>query len=365
MTVFKFILWFVLTAAVYGGLFVAWIPLRKKDKVWISVVGIPLELILATVCAYVSIAFAHLLPRLVYCVLAMLYTAPLADAATELVFLIVRLNKKRGAKGFVRFVAGMTAALLFLAYMVVNSQIITPNYHTYTSDKLDRDHKIVFLADLHYGHTQRRETVEKALNDIKDENPELLLLGGDITDEFTSKEDMELIFELIGSLDIPTYFIYGNHDRQNHAEDVGGRTYSDSELENAIQSNGIHILSDEYVDLDDIVLLGREDADCDRRIQVDRLKQRPNDKYVITLDHSPYSYDDIAATGADLQLSGHVHAGQLFPLKEVYPLAVHNIYGDYRCGDTELYVSAGFSGWCFPLRSEEHCHYEVINLKKG
>ena len=112
------------------------------------------------------------------------------------------------------------------------------------------------------------------------------------------------------------------------------------------------------------MLLGREDSDCDRRISVDMLKQRPNNKYVITLDHSPYSYDDITATGADLQLSGHVHAGQLFPLREVYPLTVQNIYGDYRYGDTELYVSAGFSGWCFPLRSEAHCHYEVINLKK-
>ena len=364
MTLFKIILWFILTAAVYGALFAAWIPLRKKDKRWISIAGIVLEILLAVVCAYLDIASAMLLPRLIQCFLGMLYTALFADAATELVFLIIRLIKKNGVKMLVRFIAGMAVTLAFLAYMVVNSQVVTPKIHTYTSDKLERDHKIVYISDLHYGNTQTKETVEKALDDIKNEEPELLLLGGDITDEFTSKEDMEYIYEQIGSLGIPTYFTYGNHDRQNHSADVGGRTYSDSELENAITSNGIRILCDEYVELDDIVILGREDYDCDKRIDVEELEARPNGKYVINLDHSPYQYDDIAATGADLQLSGHVHAAQLFPLSFIYSLAVDNIYGDYRSENIDIYVSSGISGWCFPLRSEAHCNYEVINLIK-
>lgn len=365
MTGFKFILWFLLTAAVYCALFALWIPLRKKDKWWVSAVGIVLQAQLAVACAYFDIASATLLPRLLQCFLAMLYTALLADAATELVFFVIRQIKKTGIKQFVRFVAGMAVTLAFLTYMVINSQLIMPKFHTYTSDKLDRDHKIVYLSDLHYGNTQTKETVEKALTDIKGEQPELLLLGGDITDEFTTKEDMEYIYEQIGSLGIPTYFTYGNHDRQNHSADVGGRTYSDSELENAVTSNGIRILCDEYDELGDLVILGREDYDCENRLTVQELKDRPDGKYVINLDHSPYQYEDIAATGADLQLSGHVHAAQLFPLSLVYPIAVDHIYGDYHSGNTDIYVSAGISGWCFPLRSEAHCYYEVINLKKG
>lgn len=364
MTVFKFILWFIFTAAVYGVLFAAWIPLRKKDKRWISIVGIVLEILLAFVCAYLDIASAKLLPRLLQCFLGMLYTALLADAATELIFFIIRLFRKNGAKMPVRFIVGTAVTLAYLMYMVINSQVITPKFHTYESDKLDRDHKIVYIADLHYGNTQTKETVEKALNDIKNEQPELLLLGGDITDEFTTKEDMEYIYDRIGSLGIPTYFTYGNHDRQNHSADVGGRTYSDSELENAILSNGIHILCDEYAELGDLVILGREDYDCMKRIAVDELKPRPDGKYVVNLDHSPYQYDDIAATSADLQLSGHVHAGQFFPLRLIYEPVVDNIYGDYHVNDTDIYVSSGISGWCFPLRSEAHCNYEVVNLKK-
>ena len=365
MTVLKIILWFILTAAVYGALFAAWTPLRKKDKIWISVIGIVSQILLATIAAYISIAFSRVLPRYLYCFIAMLYTAFFADAFTELAFLIIRLFRKCGVKRIIRFVSGMAVTLAYLAYMIVNSQVVTPNYHTYKSSKLTRDHKIIFLSDLHYGHTQTKETVEQTLENIKNEKPELLLLGGDITDEFTSKEDMESIYSTIGSLGIPTYFAYGNHDRQNHSSDIGGRTYSDTELENALKSNGIITLQDEYIELGDLVILGREDYDCEKRIPVEKLKERPSNKYVINLDHSPYQYDDIAATGADLQLSGHVHAAQLFPLRLVYTLAVDNIYGDYRSGNTYIYVSSGFSGWCFPLRSESHCNYEVIILKKG
>ena len=176
---------------------------------------------------------------------------------------------------------------------------------------------------------------------------------------------MKDIYSKIGALGIPTYFVYGNHDRQNHGTDIGGRTYTDNELEDAIESSGITSLQDKYIVFDDIVILGREDYDSDKRTKVENLRERPKGKYVINVDHSPYQYEDIKKTNADLQLSGHVHAGQMFPLRTLYTFAVDNICGSYRSGNTDIYVSSGFSGWCFPLRSEGHCNYEVINLKKS
>ena len=66
---------------------------------------------------------------------------------------------------------------------------------------------------------------------------------------------------------------------------------------------------------------------------------------------------------ADLQLSGHTHAGQLFPLRCVYALIGLNVYGDYTIGDTQLYVTSGITGWYLPLRNEANCSYEVITLQ--
>lgn len=174
---------------------------------------------------------------------------------------------------------------------------------------------------------------------------------------------MEEICKMLGELGAPVYFIYGNHDLQLSASDVGGRTYSDDELKNAIESNGIIILRDEYVTIDDdLVILGRDDFSSDKK-SVEDLPEIPSERYFITVDHAPYQYDDIVKTGADLQLSGHVHAAQLFPLSILYTFKVDNIYGSYRMGSTDIYVSSGFSVWAFPFRTEAHCNYEVIILK--
>ena len=75
-----------------------------------------------------------------------------------------------------------------------------------------------------------------------------------------------------------------------------------------------------------------------------------------------FPFRKIREVGADLQLSGHTHAGQLFPLKTLYALAGLNVVGDYRIDGNDLYVSSGVSGWYLPLRNESHCYYEVFEL---
>jgi len=76
-----------------------------------------------------------------------------------------------------------------------------------------------------------------------------------------------------------------------------------------------------------------------------------------------YAPEDTAASGADLQLSGHTHAGQLFPLRLIYNLTGYDAYGFYQHGDTTTYVSAGASGWNFPFRTEAQCQYDVIEFQ--
>ena len=83
---------------------------------------------------------------------------------------------------------------------------------------------------------------------------------------------------------------------------------------------------------------------------------------MLLVDHSPYQTEEIEQSHADLQLSGHSHAGQLFPLQMIYNLTGYDAYGEYHHGETVLYVTSGASGWCIPFRTEEGCHYEMITL---
>ena len=253
---------------------------------------------------------------------------------------------------------------VYLTYGTVNMQIISPKEHTYTSDKLNHEYTFVFLSDLHYGSAQSEQTVDDALAEIAELKPDFVLLGGDITDENTTAEEMQSIYRKLGALPAPVYFIYGNHDRQGHGDYVGGAKYTPEELTAAIEANGITILRDEAVKFgDDLTILGREDVSAgDRRCKVSALPPISGDSFLLTADHNPFLEEDILETGADLQLSGHSHAGQFFPLQYIYLLGEKYVYGDYQVGNTTLYVSSGITGWYYPFRTVAHCNYEVVHL---
>lgn len=165
----------------------------------------------------------------------------------------------------------------------------------------------------------------------------------------------------------PTYFVFGNHDRQPDADLVGGRSYTDEELAATIKGNGITMLVDEYVVVsDDLVLLGREDMSRgdDRQPGSALTSQNPDaSAFLLVADHQPYTdEEDAAAIHADLQISGHTHAGQLFPLQFVYNMVGLPAYGEHTLGGNHLFVSSGQSGWGFPLRTEARCTWNLVTL---
>ena len=79
-------------------------------------------------------------------------------------------------------------------------QLVRPCRHELCSDKLTAPHKIVFVADVHAGSAQDFSTLEKAVAEMAAEQPEAIILGGDITDDYTSREEMEAVCRLFGGL---------------------------------------------------------------------------------------------------------------------------------------------------------------------
>ena len=365
MTTGKFILLIIEVLIAFALINLIKIPFKKiKNRVLLIILFI-LKPILAIFLGLVLVGIDFNLVWRNELIFSSIYLVLIPDICADIIFFIVSLFKKEVDKK-IRIIVTLVLTCLFTTYNIVNMQTISPKYHTLTSSKLEHEYSIVFLADLHYGIVQTKEVVDKALEEIKEIKPDILILGGDITDEFSSKEDMEYIYEKIGSLNIKTYYVYGNHDRQESGEKrLGYTNYSKVDLINTIEKNGITILCEEYVEInDDLIIVGRDyPMDGHNRKATKDLLPLSENKYVICIDHTPYENDDILELKADLQLSGHTHAGQLFPLQLVYRLLGLNVYGDYYIGDTHLYVSSGIAGWGFPLRSEEHCNYEVLNLK--
>ncbi len=362
MTASLYVGWFACAAAAAAVLQFIQMPLRRRRKgIWICALSFAVKALAATGVAFFAIALCNRLVWNLGYLPGALYAALLCDAAADLAALLIAPLRKKPR------MLMLLSLLLTAAFVIggtVNMETVVPKEHTYTSDKIRETHRFVFLSDLHYGSAQSDALVEKTLQEIDALAPDFVLLGGDIVDDHTSAEEMRRIFARLGEIGAPVYYIYGNHDRQSHGDFIGGPFFTPEELEETILDSGLIVLKDEIAQIsEDLAILGREDAAGDARCAVSELPAFPDGAYVICVDHDPYLEDEILATGADLQLSGHTHDGQFFPLQYVYRFGVNNIYGDYRLGGTDLYVSSGVSGWYYPLRTAARCNYELITLK--
>ena len=363
MTFGLYVIWITLTIIAYAILFLAQLQLRRKAGWVLRAVIFVAKFLLMTAVAYTMLCWDTWVTWHMSYMLGAFYLALFGDLISDLVTLPVVIIKKREGCISIQAIVALVMTLLVLILGAVNMQNVKANEITYTSEKLTRRHRFVFLSDFHIGSSQSAETVEKAIFEIASLKPDFIVLGGDITDEFTSLEEMQTTYSLLASLNIPIYYVYGNHDRQEKSYRAGGAKYTVEELEYTLNGYGLKVLKDEWVRIsDDLVILGREDVTHESRLGVDELEERPENAFVLCIDHSPYQTQDIIDTGADLQLSGHSHAGQFFPLRLLYTIAGYDAYGWYHYGDTDLYVSSGIAGWSMPLRTEAACHYEVVTL---
>lgn len=299
-------------------------------------------------------------------------------AITELAARLLRQAARRysGGKWYRKlrriYHSGLVPVVLLcmmMGYGYWNMGSIRATEYTISSEKLACDYEVVFLSDIHYGTIQRPEALCRAVEEINARHPDLVILGGDIVEDGTSKEAMEEAFRVLGKLKstFGTYYIYGNHDRQRYRA-VSSRAYTEEDLEQAIQGNGIAILWDRTVIIGgDLALTGREDAgETGGRLPTgDLLRGVDRDRFLIVADHRPVGVEENASEGVDLQLSGHTHAGQIFPGGYLIDLFGGMHYGLYREGECRVIVSSGVAGWGFPIRTQGKCEYVVVQLRKG
>lgn len=259
----------------------------------------------------------------------------------------------------------VTAGLMI--YGAVNMGHVVRTAYTVETDKQVGDYTLALITDTHYGTIQSKAVLREKIAEINAGRPDLVILGGDIVEEGTSKEDMQEVFALLGGLESKygIYYVYGNHDRQPY---TSRRSYSNEELEQAITANGITILKDSCVEInEDLLLAGREDAsqrNVSGRASVEELLEGANrERYTIVVDHQPVEAGENDAQGVDLELSGHTHAGQIWPVGSLLRLIGRMNYGEYQSGDCTVIVSSGFTGWGYPVRTEKHCEYVMIRIK--
>ena len=289
--------------------------------------------------------------------------------ASDVIILLVRLLRVMPANVLerVRIAAGAAAtvlALLVSAYGIYNaSRVKTIAYDVQISESPASALTIALITDVHLGAVGSESRLEKIVEEINAMEADMVCIAGDFFDtDYRSINDPEKAIQTLKQINAP-YGIYaclGNHD--------AGSTLGS--MEELMQRAGIHLLKDQYVTLEDqLILAGRLDPSpiggtgkLRRGEMSDVLSGASENLPVVVLDHNPINVETYRSE-ADLVLSGHTHRGQIFPGSLVTNAMYAVDYGYYRTSNgVQAIVSSGAGTWGLPMRVGTHCEVVKINL---
>jgi predicted MPP superfamily phosphohydrolase len=208
---------------------------------------------------------------------------------------------------------------------------------------------IVSVSDIHLGLLIGVDRLRKLIDMIEQLHPDLVLFPGDILDETAGVFADERMANELRRL-APRFGVYGCLG--NHEYIWGGAEKSIHQLTQA----GIHILRDEYAVINDsFIIVGRDDITRryfanPRKELAEILKGSSPSLPLILLDHTPKDLNTGPRCGVDLQLLGHTHGGQMFPINYLTRQAFDINWGYNRHGQCHTLVSSGFGTWGPPIR---------------
>jgi predicted MPP superfamily phosphohydrolase len=216
--------------------------------------------------------------------------------------------------------------------------------------------KIVALSDLHLGSNIGRDELAGWVELINKEDPDIVLIAGDIIDFDVRPlydQGMAEVFKRIKS-NYGVYTVMGNH------EYISGANKSAAFFEAA----GIRLLRDTAELIGDkFYVVGRDDRSRRNRKPIGELTRLPDtSKPVILLDHQPYELEAVAPHGVDLQISGHTHRGQVWPISLITDAIYERSHGYLKKENTHFYVSSGMGVWGGKYRIGTQSEYVVIRL---
>ncbi|MET9519418.1 metallophosphoesterase [Streptomyces sp. NPDC002994] len=222
--------------------------------------------------------------------------------------------------------------------------------------------RIAVVSDIHLGPMLGRSHTERIVRMINGLQADLVTIVGDLADGTASQlgpaaRPLKGLESRYGS-----YFVTGNHeylydgveDWLDEMRNVGVRPLVNERVE--IEHNGT------FLDLAGVEDLAGEETG--RGPDLGRaLAGRDTSRPVVLLAHQPVFAEEAARHGVDLQVSGHTHGGQMFPLTAVTALSNPVSAGLGRVDDTALYVTSGAGFFGPPVRVGAPADITLLELR--
>jgi uncharacterized protein len=232
-------------------------------------------------------------------------------------------------------------------YGMINAGVVRVRRLSVTLPNLPpswRGRTAVVASDLHLGHINALRFSRRIVSLISGLNPDVVFIAGDFFDGVkVNPERLAAPFKQLSPA-FGIYFATGNHD------EFGDTRH----FLTALQGAGIHVLSNEKVVVDGLLIAGvpYHDTTLPIRLRATLESLRiDRSSASILLNHVPNRLPIVEEAGISLQLSGHTHGGQFIPFSWLTQRVFGPFtYGLHSFGKLQVYTSYGAGTWGPPMR---------------
>ena len=259
--------------------------------------------------------------------------------------------------------------ILFCGIMNAYSPKLT--HYTLHSDNIASGDtlRIALVSDLHMGYAVRSGDMERLTAMVNAQNADFCIIAGDLFDG-----DVRPVVN--NNLGAPlshikthrgTFAVIGNHEYLGDADIA----------EQYIRGLGINVLRDSAMAVSTtsfdmrpyVWFIGRDDLSS-LRANTQRIHKSIDElncdtcQLKIVIDHQPARFDDSQRIHADLHVSGHTHAGQVWPMRILTKMIYELDYGYMRKGSTDFVVTSGFGTWGPRFRTGNAPEVVVLDITR-
>jgi len=207
-------------------------------------------------------------------------------------------------------------------------------------------YRIAQISDVHIGPSLKVDFMRSVVAKVNSLDADLVAVTGDLVDGWVDdlRDHVAPLGEIRGR--DGAFFCTGNHEYYWDAD-----AWVDE-----VRRLGLTPLLEEHrvVERDGakMVVAGCTDIRTSEAHDPKRaLEGAPEHDFSLLLAHQPKSIYEAAEAGFDLQISGHTHGGQFFPVTLFVGLAQPFVKGLGKHEDTWIYVNRGTGWWGPPMRT--------------
>ena len=242
-------------------------------------------------------------------------------------------------------------------YNYYKAHKLVVNEETLVLDNLTNEINIAHLSDVHFGSVRHGKIIKQISDKLKELEGtcQIAIISGDLADGSCVVQAND--FDALKDVKMPIIFTPGNHDFYPGIENVI----------RACRNAGIIVLDNDKYEFENLMVYGLTFSFDDiPMLTADEIKSNINPNSINIINyHVPYMWDEFSSLGFDIQLSGHTHGGQFYPV-----VNIANIIFKFNKGLFEndlgkyLHVTTGVGSMDTPMRWGTDSEIVILKLRK-